>query len=187
MIQMLWVEIQLRTPIRPIRTRIDTQPPAADRSTRTTRTVPPSLADTSSARQPGFFDGESDGVGNELDRFVTDVTTIAQSQCEHATDYADVETLVCDLPIDHLTFAAHDSLAPYSGPCPRVLLVRACLLKESTGGTKPHSTTTYERIPRSARVLTSSRSRINRRSDTRGTNASARHYVTPYRSVLRQL
>jgi putative transposase len=48
---------------------------------------------------------------DNLDGFVADVTTIAQSQCEHATDYADIEALVCDLPTDHLTFAAHDSLA----------------------------------------------------------------------------
>lgn len=34
------------------------------------------------------------------------------------------------MPIDHLTFAAHDSLALYSGPYPIALLVQACLLKE---------------------------------------------------------
>jgi putative transposase len=113
--------------------RLDTQPPVADRSNGITRTVPPSFADTSNTGQPRFFAGESDGVGDDLDGFVTDVTTIAQSQCEHATDCADVETLVCDLPIDHLTFAAHDSLAPYTGPYPLVLLVRACLLKEING------------------------------------------------------
>jgi hypothetical protein len=39
-------------------------------------------------------------IDDDLDGFVADVTTIAQSQCEHATDYADVETLICDLPID---------------------------------------------------------------------------------------
>ena len=72
-------------------------------------------------------------IDDDLDGFVADVTTIAQSQCEHATDYADVETLICDLPINHLTFAAHDSLAPYLGPYPIALLVRACLLKEING------------------------------------------------------
>src|SRR5699024_9534742 len=132
--------------------RIDTQPPAADRSNGITRTVPPSLADTSNTGQPQFFAGESDGVGDDLDEFVTDVTTIARSQCEHATDYADIETLVCDLPIDHLTFVAHDSLASYSGPYPMVLLVRAFCSRRSTAGAKPHSTTTCKRIPRSARI-----------------------------------
>jgi putative transposase len=56
-----------------------------------------------------------------------------QSQCERATDYADIETLVSRLPIDHCTFAAHDSLAPYSGPYPMALLVRAFLIKEING------------------------------------------------------
>jgi putative transposase len=70
---------------------------------------------------------------DNLDGFVADVTTIAQSQCEHATDYADIEALVCDLPTDHLTFAAHDSLAPYSGPYPMALLVRAFIIEEING------------------------------------------------------
>lgn len=68
-----------------------------------------------------------------LGGFVTDVTLIAQSQCERATDYADIETLVCRLPIDHLTFAAHDALAPYSGPYPMAILVRAFLIEEING------------------------------------------------------
>ncbi|WP_232833851.1 transposase [Saliphagus sp. LR7] len=113
--------------------RIETQPPAADRSNGTTTTVPPSLADTTIAGQPRFFDSESEGIGDDLDGFVADITSIAQMRCEHATDYADVETLICDLPINHLTFAAHDSLAPYSGSYPMTLLVRACLLKEING------------------------------------------------------
>lgn len=70
---------------------------------------------------------------DNLGGFVGDVTTIAQSQWEHATDYADIETLVCDLPTDHLTFAAHDSLAPYSGPYPMAILVRAFLIEEING------------------------------------------------------
>lgn len=65
---------------------------------------------------PAFPSLECEGVGDDIDRFVADVTTIAQSQCERTTDYADIETLVCNLPIDHLTFAAHDSLASYAGP-----------------------------------------------------------------------
>jgi putative transposase len=80
-----------------------------------------------------FFEDESDGSGDGLDGFVADVTTIAQSQCERCESYADIETLVYHLPIDHLTFAAHDSLAPYSGPYPMALLVRACLLMEING------------------------------------------------------
>ncbi len=73
---------------------------------------------------------EADGSGDVLDGFVGDVTTIAQSQCEWWESYADIETLICHLPIDHLTFAAHDSSAPYSGPYPMAVHVRAGLLKE---------------------------------------------------------
>ncbi|WP_202593574.1 transposase [Halococcus sediminicola] len=110
--------------------RIDTQPPAADRSNGTTETFSPDLADIANAGRLQFFDDKADGVGDDLGGFVADVTTVVQTRCEHCEDYADIEALVCDLPIDHLTFAAHDSLAPYSGPYPMALLVRACLLKE---------------------------------------------------------
>jgi putative transposase len=82
---------------------------------------------------PVFPSLECEGIDDDLDRFVADVTTIAQSQCERATDYADIESLVCRLPIDHLTFAVHDSSAPYSGPYPMALLVRAFLLEEISG------------------------------------------------------
>jgi IS4 transposase len=80
-----------------------------------------------------FFEDESDGSGDTLDGFVADVTTIAQSQCERWENYVDIETLVSHLPIDHLTFAAYDGFAPYAGPYPMALLVRACLLKEING------------------------------------------------------
>ena len=70
---------------------------------------------------------------DDLIGFVSDVTTIAQARCEHATDYTDIETLICRLPTAHLTFTAHDSLAPYSGPYSMALLIRACLLKEING------------------------------------------------------
>ena len=83
--------------------------------------------------QSGFFEGESDGSGDVLNGFVADVTTIAQSQCERWESYADIETLICHLPIDHLTFAAHDSLAPYSGRYPMAIQVRATLLMEING------------------------------------------------------
>ena len=114
-------------------TRIDTQPPAGDRPNRTARTLSSDLADIANVGQLRFFDGEADGVGDNLGGLVADVTTVAQTRCEHCEDYADVEALVCDLPVDHLTFIAHDSLAPYSGPYPMALLVRACLLKEING------------------------------------------------------
>lgn len=65
-----------------------------------------------------------------LDEFVADVITIAQSQREHITDYADIKALICCLSIDHLTFAEHDSFAPYSGPYPIAIHIRASLLKE---------------------------------------------------------
>ena len=112
--------------------RIDTQSPAEDCPNEATRTVPPILADTTNGH-PGqlwVFDGESGGAGDDLGEFVADVTTIAQARCEHATDYTDIETVVCQLPIDHITFAANDSLAPYSGPYPMALLMRAFILKE---------------------------------------------------------
>ena len=80
-----------------------------------------------------FFEGESDGSGDGLDGFVADVTTIAQSQCERWESYADIETLICHLSIDHITFAAHDASAPYSESYPMALLVRACLLTEING------------------------------------------------------
>lgn len=80
-----------------------------------------------------FFEAESDGSGAVLDEFVADVTTIAQSQCERWGSYADIETLICHFPIDHLTFAAHDSSAPYSGPYPMAVHVRTALLKEING------------------------------------------------------
>jgi hypothetical protein len=112
--------------------RIDAKSSAADRSNGTTTTVLPLLADGTDdhPKQSRFFDRESESTGDELDGFVADVTTIVQARCEHATEYADIETLVCRLPIDHLAFAANDSLAPYSGPYPMALLVRAFILKE---------------------------------------------------------
>lgn len=72
-------------------------------------------------------------AGDTLDKFVSVVTTLARSWCERATDYIDIETLVCDLPIDHLTFIAYDSSAPYSGPYPMSILVRAFLVEEING------------------------------------------------------
>src|SRR5699024_144393 len=83
--------------------------------------------------RPRFFEDESDGSGDVLDGFVGDVTTIAQSQCERWESYRDIEMLICHLPIDHLTFAAHDASAPYAGPYPMAVHVRAGLLKEFNG------------------------------------------------------
>ena len=82
---------------------------------------------------PRCFAVESNGTSDDFDELVSAVTTIAQSWCEHATDYADIETLVCQLPVDNCTFAAHDALAPYSGPYPMTLLVRAFLTEEVNG------------------------------------------------------
>src|SRR5699024_4630531 len=83
--------------------------------------------------QAHFFESKLDGGGDVLDGFVADVTTIAQSQCERWEGYADIETLVCRLPIDRLTFAAHDDHAPYSGPYPMALLVRAFIIEKING------------------------------------------------------
>ncbi|MFC6964321.1 transposase [Halocatena marina] len=74
-----------------------------------------------------------EGADDHLDRFVADVTTIVQSQCERWESYADIETLICHLPIDHLTFAAHDASAPYTEPYPIAIHVRAALLTEING------------------------------------------------------
>jgi putative transposase len=114
--------------------RIDAKPPTADRSDDSAKTVTPILADsaTDHSEQSGFFDVDSEEA-NDLDGFVTDVTTIAQSQCERCEDYTDIETLISDLPIDHFTFAAHDSLAPYSGPYPMAILVRTFIVEEING------------------------------------------------------
>ncbi len=111
--------------------RIDTQSPAADRPDDTAKSVTPILAAsaTDHPERSRFFDLDSEEAV-DLDGFVADVTTIAQSRCECCEDYTDIETLICDLPIVHLTFAAHDSLAPYSGPYPMALLVRAFLVEE---------------------------------------------------------
>ncbi len=38
-----------------------------------------------------FFEDEFEGSGNGLDGFIADVTTVAQSQCERAESYADIE------------------------------------------------------------------------------------------------
>jgi putative transposase len=56
--------------------------------------------------QSRFFDGKSGEKSDALNGFVADVTTIVQSQCERATDYADIETLVSQFPIDRLCLIA---------------------------------------------------------------------------------
>lgn len=116
-------------------TRLDTKSPAADRPTETTETVAPTPADSPNgfSELPQLFAFEAKAQGDDLDDFVAAVTTIAQSWCERATDYAAIETLVCRLPIDQWTFAAHDVLAPYSGPYPMALLVRAFIIEEING------------------------------------------------------
>lgn len=87
------------------------------------------LVRPSSRSVPDDFEKASDALYG----FVTDVTTIVQSQRECITNYAEIETLLCRLPIDHLTFAAHDSFAPYSGPYPMVFLVRTFIIEKING------------------------------------------------------
>lgn len=115
--------------------RIDAKPSAANRLNDTAEMVAAALFinATDHRGQTRFFEDELGGTDDGLDGFVADVTTIVQSQCERATDYTDIETLVCRLPIDHLTFAAHDSLALYSGPYPMALLVRGFIIEEING------------------------------------------------------
>ncbi len=57
-----------------------------------------SLVD-STPEQSRCFAVESDGTGSDLNGFISAITTIAQSQCERCEAYADVEALVCQLPI----------------------------------------------------------------------------------------
>ena len=115
--------------------RTDAQPPTTTPLNDTAEMVAAALiADATGYNERSrFFESESNGSDDALDSFVADLTTIAQSQGERAESYADLETLVCHLSIDHLTFAAHDSSAPYSGPYPMVVHVRAALLKEING------------------------------------------------------
>src|SRR5699024_9780639 len=105
--------------------RIDAKSPATTPLNDTAEMVAAALvADaTGSHGRTRFFEGGSDGTGDILDGFVADVTTIAQSQCERWEGYADIKTLICHLPIDHLTFAAHDASAPYAGPYPMAVHV----------------------------------------------------------------
>lgn len=95
----------------------------------------------STPEQSRCFAVESEGTSEDLDGFISGIMTIAQSQCEYCEVYADIEALVCRLPIDHFTFAAHDSLAPYSGPYPMALLVRSFIIEEINGWVKPSSST----------------------------------------------
>jgi putative transposase len=115
--------------------RIDAKSSATNRLNDTAEMVAAALvADATGYHgRSRFFEDESGGSGDALDGFVADVTTIVQSQCERATDYADIETLVSRLPIDHCTFAAHDASAPYSGLYPMALLVRASIIEEING------------------------------------------------------
>ena len=115
--------------------RTDPNSPATDRLDDTAKTVSPIL-DGSATEHHGrsrCFNIESDGNGTDPDGFVSNVTTIAQSQCKHCEDYAELETLVSRLPVSHFTFTAHDSLAPYSGPYPMAVLVRAFIIKAING------------------------------------------------------
>jgi putative transposase len=115
--------------------RIDAKPPAAKPLNDTAEMVAAALVADATDRheQAHFFKSKLDGGGDALDGFVADVTTIAQSQYGHCEGYADIETLVCRLPIDRLTFAAHDDHAPYSGPYPMALLVRAFIIEKING------------------------------------------------------
>jgi putative transposase len=115
--------------------RIDAKSPATTPLNDTAEMVAAALvADATGYHgQTRFFEDELDGTGDAFDGFVADVTTIAQSQCGRWESYADIETLICHLPLDHLTFAAHDASAPYAGPYPMAIHVRAALLTEING------------------------------------------------------
>jgi putative transposase len=76
---------------------------------------------------------DTENRATDLNRLTADVATAAHSWCEYATSYTDIETLVCRLPINFRTFTVHDSFAPYSGPYPMALLVRALLIKKING------------------------------------------------------
>jgi putative transposase len=115
--------------------RIDAKSPATTPLNDTAEMVAAALVADATGHhgRSRFFEDESDGSDDVLDGFVADVTTIAQSQCERWEGYADIEMLICHLPIGHLTFAAHDASAPYAGPYPMAVHVRASLLKDFNG------------------------------------------------------
>jgi putative transposase len=115
--------------------RIDAKSPATTSLNDTAEMVAAALVADATGHhgQSRFFEDESDGSGDVLDGFVADVTTIAQSQCERWESYVDIGMLICHLPIDHLTFAAHDASAPYAGPYSMAVHVRAGLLTAING------------------------------------------------------
>jgi putative transposase len=115
-------------------THASSESKAPDTDTRTdTKTSPAARPnDTTTPSRPGPA-LETEATDDELDTIVAAVTTIAQSWCERATDYTDIETLVCRLPLEQYSFATHDASAPYSGPYPMALLVRAFLIEDING------------------------------------------------------
>jgi DNA invertase Pin-like site-specific DNA recombinase len=115
--------------------RIDTKTPTANHpnDTGTPGALTPADSTNGPSKPPRSFALKTEAHGDDLADVVAAVTTIAQSWCEHATDYTDIETLVCQLPIDQWTFAAQDAFTPYSGPYPMALLVRAFLIEEING------------------------------------------------------
>jgi putative transposase len=116
-------------------THIDAKTPTGDcpNDTAQTNTSVPADSANHSSEQPRLVPLKVEANGDDLGDIVAAVTTIAQSWCERATDYADIETMVCRLPIGQGTFTAHDAFAPYSGPYSMTLLVRAFLIKEFNG------------------------------------------------------
>jgi putative transposase len=116
-------------------THIDAKTPTGDRpnDTAQTNTSVPADSANHSSEQPRLVPLEVEANGDDLGDIVAAVTTIAQSWCERATDYADIETMVCQLPSNQCSFAAHDSFAPYSGPYPMGLLIRAFLIEKLNG------------------------------------------------------
>jgi hypothetical protein len=83
-------------------TRIDAHSPDTNLLSNTTTTVTSPRAGSTHEhhKQSCFFSPESDRTCETLDRFVSDVITIAQSRCERATDYDDIEPSVCHLRLN---------------------------------------------------------------------------------------
>jgi hypothetical protein len=94
---MPWVQTHSRRRSHSTRTHVSTR----THRTQTDRATPPRQSHrhvgsaTDHHEQSCFFGPEYDGIGEDLDGFVAAVTIVAQSQCERATDYTDIETLVC--------------------------------------------------------------------------------------------
>lgn len=55
-----------------------------------------------------LFSAQTENTSPKLDELATDIAIVAQSWCMWCEDYSDIKTLVCELPVEHVSFTAHD-------------------------------------------------------------------------------